>query len=174
MNNANESISTQPGRRQSYTLNKYLAEIEPQYRQYKDTMRKCIAGLTECAARMSAQQQEEQIPQLRRLCIEMAEFWGLTGDDTPKGYQEMAEQYGSAFDQAVSAARESGQAPEMSEQSRQDVLDGLELYAQEMRVNDAAMEDWAVECDILAEELEERWRIESGPSKLTDITIGGM
>ena len=165
-------IPAQSGNEKRYTVDEFLAQIEPQYRQYKDTIRKCIAGLTECAAQMAAQHQEEDLPQFRRLCIEMAEFWGLTDDDTPKGYQKMAEQYGSAFDQAVSAARESGQAPEMSEQTRQSVLDGLDLYAREMRANDKSLEDWAVECDVLAEGLERQWRTENALSKLSDMQMG--
>ena len=165
-------IPAQSGNEKRYTVDEFLAQIEPQYRQYKDTIRKCIAGLTECAAQMAAQHQEEDLPQFRRLCIEMAEFWGLTDDDTPKGYQKMAEQYGSVFDQAVSAARESGQAPEMSEQARQSVLDGLDLYAREMRANDKSLEDWAVECDVLAEGLERQWRTENALSKLSDMQMG--
>ncbi len=167
-------IPAQSGDEKRYTEDEFIAQIEQQNGEQKENMRKCIAGLTECAAQMAAQHQEEDIPQFRRLCIEMAEFWGLTDDDTPKGYQKMAEQYGSTFDQAVSAARESGQAPEMSEQARQSVLDGLELYAQEMRANDESLEDWAVECDVLAEELEGQWRTESALSKLSDMQMGGM
>ena len=82
--------------------------MEPQYQAYKNTMRQCIAGLTEHAARLAAQGQEEQLPTFRRLLTDMAEFWGLAEDDTPKGYREMVEQIGSTFDQAVSAARDSG------------------------------------------------------------------
>ena len=172
MSDRDVPIPAQSGNEKRYTVDEFLAQIEPQYRQYKDTMRKCIAGLTEYAAQMAAQHQEENLPQFRRLCIEMAEFWGLTDDDTPKGYQKMAEQYGSAFDQAVSAARESGQAPEMSELARQGVLDGLDLYAREMRANDKSLEDWATECDVLAEGLERQWRTENALSKVSDMQMG--
>ena len=46
------------------------------------------------AAQLAARNQEEQIPQLRRLCIEMAEFWDLSDADIPKGFQETEERYG--------------------------------------------------------------------------------
>jgi len=167
----NEPFRIQPGDGKSYTLSEYLALIEPQYREHEAAIQKCITGLTEYAAQLAAQHQEEQIPQLRRLCIEMAEFWGLAGDDTPKGYQEIAEQYGSAFDQAVTAAIESGHVPEMNELVRQNVLDGLELYAQEMRANDPELEQWAVECDILAEELQVEWQTDGMAEKMKN---GGM
>ena len=76
-------------------------------------------------------------------------------------YREMTEQIANMFKCAVSAARGSGQAPDLSAQTRQNILDGLELYAQEMRANDREMEDWALECDILAESLKEQWQVET-------------
>lgn len=174
MDNREKIGAVQPGREKIYTLDELLKAMEPQYQEYKNTMRQCIAGLTEHAAQLAAQGQEESLPQLRRLCIEMAEFWGLTEDDTPKGYQEMADHFGSTFDQAVSAARGSGQAPEMNGQTRQSILNGLELYAQEMRLNDEELEDWAVECDILAEDLEEQWQLETAAAEQTAPQMNGM
>lgn len=167
-------LTSQPGTEKRYTLDELLKATEPQYQEYKNTMRQCIAGLTEHAARLAAQGQEESLPRLRQLCIEMVEFWGLTEDDTPKGYQEMADHFGSTFDQAVSAARGSGQAPELNGQTRQSILDGLELYAQEMRLNDEELEDWAVECDILAEDLEEQWQLEPATAGQTAPQMEGM
>lgn len=170
MDNNNEF---QPNGMKSCTLDEYLAKIEPQYRAYKDTMRKCIDGLTEHAAHVAAQHHEEQIPTFRRLIIEMAEFWGLTDDDTPKGMQEMVQRYGESFDAAVSAARESGQAPELSEQAKGDILAGLELYAQEM-TDSGDMEQWVTECEILAEDLQVEWQIEAAHSRQASPTLGGM
>lgn len=167
-------LTSQPGTEKRYTLDELLKAMEPQYQEYKNTMRRCIAGLTEHAARLAAQGQEESLPRLRQLCIEMAEFWGLTEDDTPKGYQEMADHFGSIFDSAVSAARDSGQVPELSAQAKQNILDGLELYAQEMRLNDGELEVWAVECDILAEDLEEQWQLETAAAGQTAPQMNGM
>lgn len=164
MDEKNEPFHIQPGDGKSYTLNEYLSLTEPQYRENKAAIQKCITGLTGYAAQLAAQHQEEQLPQLRRLCVEMAEFWGLTDDDTPKGYQKMAEQYGGAFDRAASAARESGQAPEMSDQTKKEVLDGLELYAQEMTAN-GDLEPWVIECDLLAEQLQVEWQAEAAPQQ---------
>ena len=159
---------------QRYTVDEMLALIEPQYRAYKATMGRCITGLTEYAAQLAAQGQKDPLPRFRQLCIEMAEFWGLTEDDTPKGYQEMAERFGNEFDCAVSAARETGDAPPLSEQTRQDILDGLELYAHEMRSSDEVLEPWAVECDVLAESLKEQWQQEDGIGFQAAPQIGGM
>ena len=174
MDNREKNGPAQPGREKTYTLDELLKVIEPQYQVYKNTIRQCISGLTVHAARLAAQGQEESLPRLRQLCIEMAEFWGLTEDDTPKGYQEMAEHIGSIFDSAVSAARDSGQVPELSAQAKQNILDGLELYAQEMRLNDGELEVWAVECDILAEDLEEQWQLETAAAGQTAPQMNGM
>lgn len=174
MDNGEKGVPVQPEHGRGYTIDELLVRMEPQYQEYKNTMRQCIAGLTEHVARLAAQGQEESLPRLRQLCIEMAEFWGLTEDDTPKGYQEMVDHFGSTFDSAVSAARDSGQAPELSAQAKQNILDGLELYAQEMRLNDEQLEDWAVECDILAEDLEEQWQRETAAAEQTAPQMNGM
>ena len=92
LNSSKNARTAQPGAGRAYTVDELLKAIEPQYQMYKLTMRQCIAGLTAHAAQLTAQGQEEENPRFRRLCIEMAEFWGLTEDDTPKGYREMAEQ----------------------------------------------------------------------------------
>lgn len=122
MDNREQTSPAQGENTRGYTVDELLAQMEPQYQAYKNTMRQCIAGLTEHAARLAAQGQEEQLPTFRRLLTDMAEFWGLAEDDTPKGYREMVEQIGSTFDQAVSAARDSGGAPELSEQTRQNMV----------------------------------------------------
>lgn len=174
MDNREQTGLPQSETKKFYTLDEVQEMIEPQSQRHKNTMRQCIAGLTEQAAWLAAQNQEEQFPRLRQLCIEMAEFWGLTEDDTPKGYREMAEHFGSVFDNGVSAARDSGYAPELSEQTKQNILDGLELYAQEMRVNDDQLEDWAAECEILAEDLEEHWQSEAAAPQQAAPKMDGM
>lgn len=93
MDNREQPMPIQLEGGKAYTIDELLARMEPQYREYKNTIRRCITGLTCCAAQLAAQGREEQLPQLRRLCVEMAEFWGLTEDDTPKGYRVMAERY---------------------------------------------------------------------------------
>ena len=174
MDNREKNAPVQSGSGKGYTINEFLALIEPQYREYKNTMRRCIAGLTCHAAQLAAQGQEEQLPQLRRLCVEMAEFWGLTEDDTAKGFQEMAERYRNEFDSAVSAARSLGQSLALGEQAKADILAGLELYAQEMRCNGPELEQWATECDVLAETLEAQWQTDTAPQQQIGFKMEGM
>ena len=164
MDNREQTSPAQGENTRSYTVDELLAQMEPQYQAYKNTMRQCIAGLTEHAARLAAQGQEEQLPTFRRLLTDMAEFWGLAEDDTPKGYREMVEQIGSTFDQAVSAARDSSGAPELSTQTKTDILNGLRLYAEEM-MDCGGLERWIAECDALSSELQRDWRMEASSSQ---------
>ncbi|NBI65953.1 hypothetical protein D1646_03830 [Pseudoflavonifractor sp. 60] len=182
MDNREEMTPVQPESGVRYTIDEFLTLMEPQHREDQETTRQCIAGLTGYATQLAAKGQEEQVPRLRDLCIEMAEFWGLAEDDTWEGFRKMEEQYGGAFDSAVSAARESGQAPDLSEQARQNILDGLELYAQEMRLNEGlgasgqevSLEDglgqWIVECELLSEQLQAEWQAEAQ----ANMEMGGM
>ena len=156
-----------------YALDENASRMDLRYRIYKNTMRECISGLTDHAARLAAHGREEQLPRLREICIEMAEFWGLSEDDTRKGFEEMAERYGAAFDHAVSAARDSGCALEMSGHTKRSVLDGLELYAREM-ADSGGLEKWIAECNALAAQLRAEWGIGSSPPRQSMMIMGGM
>lgn len=153
-----------------YTIDELLALMEPQYREDQNTIRQCITGLTEHAAQLASKGQEEQLPRLRELCIEMAEFWGLAEDDTWDGFRKIEAQIGRDFDSAVSAARDSSHAPEMSKQSRQNIVDGLERYAQEMALNGDDMEEWVAECEALSEQIQVEYQSEDE----INMEMGGM
>lgn len=172
MSSRKEMAQNQPENTRRYTIDELLALMEPQYRADQDTIRRCIAGLTEHAAQLAAKGREEQLPRLRALCIEMAEFWGLAEDDTWEGFRKMEEQIGGDFDSTVSAARDSGHAPEMSEQTRQDILDGLERYAQEMALNgdDDDMKKWVAEFEALSEQI----RVQCQAEAQINMEMGGM
>ena len=170
MDNREKTAPVQPESGRTYTIDELLALMEPQYRADQETTRRCIAGLTEYAAQLAAKRQEEQIPRLRELCIEMAEFWGLAEDDTREGFRKMEEQYNGAFDSAVSTARDSGHGPDLTEQARQNILDGLERYAQEMALNGDDMKEWIMECEALSEQFQAEWQAEAQ----INMKMGGM
>ena len=150
-------VPTEGGK--GYTIDELLAKMEPQYQAYQNTIRTCIAGLTDHAAQLAARGQEEQLPMFRRMIVEMAAFWGLAEQDTPKAFQEMTEMYQDTFDRVVSAAKDVGCASELTEQNKADILTGLDLYAQEME-NSGDMEQWIDECDMLAAQLRAEWEME--------------
>lgn len=167
MDDQDRALSMQPAQS---TIDEDLHWMEPLYRGYKNTMRGCIAGLTDHAARLAAQGREEQAPRLRQICIEMAEFWDLNEDDSPQGFQKLAEQYGGDFDRAVSSARVSGCALEMSGHTKRNVLEGLELYAREM-TESGDMERWVAECHTLAAQLRAEWGMGSDAPRQAQMEI---
>ena len=79
----------------SYTLDEYLKLIEPTYQVYEKYIRKCVAGLTTVAAQRAALHQEEDIPKLRKIILEMVPFWGLDGgaDVDKETARRMEQQY---------------------------------------------------------------------------------
>lgn len=174
MDNREQTGLPQSETKKFYTLDEVQEMIEPQSQRDKNTMRQCIAGLTEFAARLAVQGREDQFPRLRQLCVEMAMFWDLIDGETVARFPEVEERFGGAFDSAVAAARESDRAPELSAQTKQNIFDGLELYAEELRNNDEELEDWAVECEILAEDLEEQWKLETAAAEQTSPQMDGM
>ena len=63
------------------------------------------------------------------------------------------------------------------DQARQDILDGLELYAQEM-VACGDMGQWIKECEDLSEQLKVEWQTGVPPDQVrgeeTNMRMGGM
>lgn len=86
--------------RSSYTLDEYIKLIEPTYQVYEEYIRKCVAGLTVIAAQRAALHQEENIPKLRQIILEMVPFWGLDGgaDADAETARRMEMQYRGSFD----------------------------------------------------------------------------
>lgn len=164
MNNREKPLAGQPEGRKGDTADKLSARMEPRLREQKETMRRCIAGLTGHSALLAAQGQEEQVPRLRQLCVEMAEFWGLTDDLSHSGLREMAERINGEFDRAISGAKESGHAPELDGQAKEDILAGLELYAREMALHDDHGQ-WIAECRGLSAQLRTGWGMDGGLNK---------
>lgn len=139
-----------------YTLEELGKVLEPIYREYEVRIQDCISGLTQYAAGQAARGREAQLPELRKLITNMAEFWNLDHDESKYGYLKLREKYGGAFDRAVAAARSSGQAPSLSREAQGNILSGLDLYAKEM-TDSGGLEPWVKQCGALAEQFQEEW-----------------
>lgn len=159
----------------SYTLDEFLKLIEPTYQVYEDYIRKCVAGLTTVAAQRAALHQEEDIPKLRKIILEMVPFWGLDGgaDVDKETARRMEQQYRESFDRAVAAAGRSGEAPSLSDSTRKDVLIALEIHHQELE-NDGTLDDWVEECATLKGQLQSEWQTRADSSQQTAPQMGGM
>lgn len=147
-----------PGR--SYNLTELGELIGPTYRIYEEQIRRCVSGLTKYAALCTAESRQDiYVPRLRELILEMASFWGLDGG-LDKGVPARLEQrYGVTFDRAVAAARQSGAAPALTDQEKADILNGLEVHAQDM-ANTGDMEKWVAECRTMMVNMRDEWQME--------------
>ncbi len=161
------------GTGKSYTLDELDALIAPTYRVYRTQINRCISGLVHYAALHTlAPRDDINISRLRELILEMASFWGLDGG-IDKGVSDRLEhQYGGAFDQAVSAAQRSGNVPDLTDQEKTDILNGLEVHAQEMSNDDPIPQ--IEECRTLMRQMRVEWQMDTHVPAQTTLTIGGM
>lgn len=127
-----------------------------EWNQFYETLsvQKCIQGLTIYAANAATNGQEDRITWLRAFIEDMAGFWGLEAPD----------RYLDAFEQAVSESRSLGRAAVLSDQRKLDILQGLQQYIDEMRVNDEEQKPWFIECVSFMQELIDQWQLVPGQS----------
>lgn len=161
--------------RSSYNLDEFLKLIEPTYQVYENYIRKCVAGLTTVAAQRAALHREGDIPKLRKIILEMVPFWGVDGGANvdKETARRRGQQYRDSFDRAVSTARQSGEAPSLSDSAKKDILIALEIHRQELE-SDGELDDWAEECAILKEQLQSEWQMRVDSSQQTVPQMDGM
>lgn len=167
------SVLTKRGGKTEYSLDEYMALINPVYQVYEEQIRRCVSGLTSAAAQCAAARQEEQIPKLRERIVMMGGFWGVEEDTSVDPYETSERNYGRSFDEAIAEARRTGAAPPLTEQAMRDVLAGLEVHMQEMD-NSGDMDDLIAECDLMARQLRAEWKIELPASHQTVLTVEGI
>ncbi len=166
----NKQFPPQEERMKSYTVEEYLAMMEPVFRRQQAVVDQCIAGLTVYAAGLAAKGQEADVTELGRFVSGMAEFWD----------PDTSNQHTAAYERAVAAARDTGEAPALTAQGRAGILAGLAQHARELRVTDSELEELAAECDSFAEALKEQWQTEAsqaqqvGPPNQINMEMGGM
>ena len=105
----------------------------------------------------------------------MVPFWGLDGGayaDKETSIQ-LERQYRESFDQAVSAARRSGQAPALPDSAKNDILIALEIHRQELEI-DGELDDWIKECVSLHRQLWSEWQMDADRSQQAAPAMEGM
>lgn len=120
----------------------------------------CLHGLIEHGAYLASHGEEEQLPVLRDLICRLAAYWPENPEtDDPIKRQT---QYGALFDKAVSDVRNGGQASELGEDRKENILIGLENYiidvaSQFPEINQEAL-DWGLAaCETVAANLRQTW-----------------
>lgn len=98
-------------------------------------IRLCLHGLIGHGACLAAHGSGEQLPALRDFICGLAAFWPdpFEEDDDPVVREE---HYGALFDDAVSAAQNGVDVPELSEGRKENIIIGLENYSVAMTAAD--------------------------------------
>ncbi len=124
-------------------------------------IRLCLNELIDHGAYLAAHGQEDQLPALRDFVCGLATFWPEhpDRDDPIKAEQH----YGALFDQAVSEAQRSGEAPELSEEQKQNILIGLEDYIIDLasqfdQIGQEALDSGLWACESIAASLRQEWK----------------
>ena len=137
----------------SYTQNAVERgyETEPyaeKYDKQKRTVRAGLNAMTAYAGVLAARGEENAVLELRDLAMDMRAFWQ---DPLYEIYEKdgarMERQYAARFDQAVTAASESGQPPEFNTEKARAILRGLSVHAEEEAVGNGNLYSvWRCSC----------------------------
>lgn len=124
-------------------------------------IRLCLHGLIGHGACLAAHGSGEQLPALRDFICGLAAFWPdpFEEDDDPVVREE---HYGALFDDAVSAAQNGVDAPELSEGRKENIIIGLENYiidlaGQFSKINQEALDSGLGACESIAAGFQEMW-----------------
>ena len=124
-------------------------------------IRLCLHGLIEHGACLAAHGSGEQLPALRDFICGLAAFWPdpFEEDDDPVVREE---HYGALFDDAVSAAQNGVDVPELSEVRKENIIIGLENYiidlaGQFSEINQEALDSGLGACESIAAGFQEMW-----------------
>lgn len=124
-------------------------------------IRLCLHGLIGHGACLAAHGSGEQLPALRDFICGLAAFWPdpFEEDDDPVVREE---HYGALFDDAVSAAQNGVDVPELSEGRKENIIIGLENYiidlaGQFSEINQGALDSGLGACESIAAGFQEMW-----------------
>lgn len=124
-------------------------------------IRLCLHGLIGHGACLAAHGSGEQLPALRDFICGLAAFWPdpFEEDDDPVVREE---HYGALFDDAVSAAQNGVDVPELSEGRKENIIIGLENYiidlaGQFSKINQEALDSGLGACESIAAGFQEMW-----------------
>lgn len=123
------------------------------------TIQRCADGLTAYASTLAVNGMDDLVEDMRWLVNWITEFW--PEDIEKDNWYEIREQYTNSFYQAVSEAKRTGQTPPLTAQMREDILNGIQIHAQELEnIGDhEAFADW---CRELCAELPAAWENDCG------------
>jgi len=124
-----------------------------------ESIRHCADGLTAYASTLAVNGMDDLVEDMRWLVNWITEFW-LAGIEKD-GWLKIREQYTDSFWRSVSEAKRTGQAPLLTAQMREDILNGLQIHARELEdmEDHDAFADW---CRELCAEFPSAWEHNRG------------
>jgi len=124
-------------------------------------IRLCLHGLIGHGACLAAHGSGEQLPAMRDFICGLAAFWPdpFEEDDDPVVREE---HYGALFDDAVSAAQNGVDVPELSEGRKENIIIWLENYiiyfaGQFSEINQEALDSGLGACESIVAGFQEMW-----------------
>ena len=109
---------------------------------------KCFTGLCQYAGQFAATGKDTA--DLRTFAVQMTEFWGL--DNTGDG-----DRYEQEFDRATAEAKASGTAPDLTEKTKDEIIDGLQAYRTELDCVVGPEDSFYRRCDVFLDSLKVTW-----------------
>ena len=109
--------------------------------------RKCFSGLCQYAGQVAAAGGNTW--DLRTFAVQMTEFWGM--DEDGGGIYEQE------FDRATAEAFASGTAPELSEETKDEIIAGLQAYRKELECVGGTEDQFYRRCDVFLDSLKIVW-----------------
>jgi len=133
---------------------RFQNEMDKQFEKMRQDAQSALSAMIDYAAVLAVRGEANAVLDTRDLAQEMFHFWRDPVYETyERGYKKVERQYMERFDQAVSAAMESRQAPAFDSGKAHSVLRGLAIHAEEVTQNEDAFSVW--ECCRLAKRVAE-------------------
>ena len=128
---------------------RFQNEMDEQFAKVRQDAQSALPAMSEYAAVLAVRGEKDTVLDMRDLAVEMLHFWRDPVYMTyERGYEKVERKDLEGFDQVVSAAMESGQAPVFSGDKAHSILQGLAIHAEEVTQNEDAFSVW--ECCRLA------------------------
>lgn len=145
--------------KQWLTCEEWLEKYEPVWKEMKDKIRPCIAGLTTYAANLAVAGRADDVAMLRQRVDMMSGFWF-------GGYENHTER----FDLAIADAVKGGIYQPITDEGKAAVLEGLAINNRQMACDLDDDDETIAEFDELSEWLGSQW----SPEEQITQDYGGM
>lgn len=123
---------------------RFQNEMEDQFVEVRRNAQSALSAMIDYAAVLAGRDEADAVLDTRDLAQAILHMWRDPVYETyERGYEKVEKQYLERFDQAVSAAKDSGQPPSFDSAKAHCLLRGLAIHAAEVTENEDAFSVWA-------------------------------